>query len=268
MRFDFTYTNDNLTINTTGAVEGSTTFQVEMGKVFKGDKGDSGTASYSPKIDSGTNTWWTWNDTTQGYIDTGIKAESTDLFLKKTNVIIYNITNEIPLGAGFFYTLSTAITATPVANRKKGLLLMFESAAGIIEAYQFKSIVANWTNQSYWEIVFKTGTFGSNLVSDFDTISKSGWHTGYSGTIGQPYNSGTSWFVLHENSAVGSASAYQTAVAFSTTMIMLFRIKQASVWGAWENISPSLKQNKTDKYAKNCCTSQRTFIRRNNVAPY
>ena len=122
---------------------------------------------------------------------------------------------------------------------------MFESAAGIIEAYQFKSIVANWTNQSYWEIVFKTGTYGSNLVSNFDTISKSGWYTGYSGTIGQPYNSGTSWFILHENSAVGIASAYQIAVAFSTTMIMWFRIKQASVWGAWENISPSLKIDKT-----------------------
>ena len=172
MRFDFTYTNDNLTINTTGAVEGSTTFQVEMGKVFKGDKGDRGTASYSPKIDSGTNTWWTWNDTTQGYIDTGIKAESTDLFLKKTNVIIYNITNEIPLGAGFFYTLSTAITATPVANRKKGLILMFESASGIIEAYQFKSIVANWTNQSYWENISPSLKIDKTAVSLYNITNE------------------------------------------------------------------------------------------------
>lgn len=151
MRFDFTYTNDNLTINTTGAVEGSTTFQVEMGKVFKGDKGDSGTASYSPKIDSGTNTWWTWNDTTQGYIDTGIKAESTDLFLKKTNVIIYNITNEIPLPAGQYYTLATAIAAIPTNIRKLGLKITFQVSATNTETWEFfNGTIGNITNTIFW----------------------------------------------------------------------------------------------------------------------
>ena len=82
--------------------------------VTNGAKGDNS----SPYIDETTKTWWEYNDTTKEYEDTGIAAKSVD---------IYNITNEIPLGAELFYTLSTAITATPVANRKKGLLLMFES---------------------------------------------------------------------------------------------------------------------------------------------
>lgn len=229
MKFDLTIEASTI-INDVSTIDNIGQFSIAIGNLIKGDSGKS------PYIDDTTKTWWEYNDTTKEYEDTGIAAKSVD---------VYNITNEIPLPAENYYTLTTAITATPVANRKKGLILMFESAAGIIEAYQFKSIVVNWTNQSYWEIVFKTGTYGSNLVSNFDTISKSGWHTGYSGTIGQPYNSGTSWFILHENSAVGIASAYQIAVAFSTTMIMWFRIKQASVWGAWENISPSLKIDKT-----------------------
>ena len=42
--------------------------------------------------------------------------------LRQNPVDIYNITNEIPLPAENYYTLSTAITATPVANREKRVI--------------------------------------------------------------------------------------------------------------------------------------------------
>ena len=135
MKFDLTIEASTI-INDVSTIDNIGQFSIAIGNLIKGDSGKS------PYIDETTKTWWEYNDTTKEYEDTGIAAKSVD---------VYNITNEIPLGAESFYTLSTAITATPESIRKKGLILMFESAAGIIEAYQFKSIVANWTNQSYWE---------------------------------------------------------------------------------------------------------------------
>ena len=110
MKFDLTIINDGSTIDNIGQ------FSIAIGNLIKGDSGKS------PYIDETTKTWWEYNDTTKEYEDTGIAAKSVD---------IYNITNEI-LPAENYYTLSTAITATPVANRKKGLLLMFESELGYL----------------------------------------------------------------------------------------------------------------------------------------
>lgn len=129
MKFDLTIINDVSTIDNIGQ------FSIAIGNLIKGDSGKS------PYIDETTKTWWEYNDTTKEYEDTGIAAKSVD---------VYNITNEIPLGAGLFYTLSTAITATPIANRKKGLILMFESEAGVWETYQFKGVIGDWSVLGSW----------------------------------------------------------------------------------------------------------------------
>lgn len=134
MKFDLTIEASTI-INDVSTIDSIGQFSIAIGNLIKGDSGKS------PYIDETTKTWWEYNDTTKEYEDTGIAAKSVD---------IYNITNEIPLGAGLFYTLSTAITATPIANRKKGLLLMFESGAGVWETYQFKGVIANWSVLGSW----------------------------------------------------------------------------------------------------------------------
>ena len=134
MKFDLTIEASTI-INDVSTIDNIGQFSIAIGNLIKGDSGKS------PYIDDTTKTWWEYNDTTKEYEDTGIAAKSVD---------IYNITNEIPLGAGLFYTLTTAIAATPVANRKKGLLLMFESAAGVWETYQFKGVIANWSVLGSW----------------------------------------------------------------------------------------------------------------------
>ena len=123
MKFDLTIEASTI-INDVSTIDNIGQFSIAIGNLIKGDSGKS------PYIDETTKTWWEYNDTTKEYMKIQeVAAKSVDILI---------LTNEIPLGAESFYTLSTAITATPESIRKKGLILMFESAAGIIEAYQFK----------------------------------------------------------------------------------------------------------------------------------
>ena len=138
----------------------------------RGEKGEQGDNAYSPYIDDTTKTWWEYNDITKEYEDTGY---SVDDFLKKDGsiplnsgylpsvplgiatkgyiddqVTLYNVTNSIPLSAGQYYTLTTAIAAVPSALRKIGFEITFESSAGVWETYQFKGVIANWSVLGSW----------------------------------------------------------------------------------------------------------------------
>lgn len=62
----------------------------------------------------------------------------------------YNLTVSVPLGSGY-YTLATAVAAVAVGLRKKGLVITFESAAGVWETYQFAGAsTATWTTLAQW----------------------------------------------------------------------------------------------------------------------
>ena len=61
-----------------------------------------------------------------------------------------NLTASIPLVAGLYYTLTTAIAAVPSALRKVGFEITFESSAGVWETYQFKGVIANWSILGSW----------------------------------------------------------------------------------------------------------------------
>lgn len=89
------------------------------------------------------------------------------------------------------------------------------------------SIDANFIRTIYGD-----NAYGSTLATDFNAITKSGFYTGYGTATGAP-DSNFSWFVLHQNSAVGSVSEYQRATAFSTQLIVMERTKIASTWGSW-----------------------------------
>ena len=63
---------------------------------------------------------------------------------------VYNLTVSVPLGSGY-YTLATAVAAVVVGLRKKGLVITFESAAGVWETYQFTGAsIATWTTLAQW----------------------------------------------------------------------------------------------------------------------
>ena len=82
--------------------------------------------------------------------------------------------------------------------------------------------------------------------TDLNSLVYTGFYTCYGTTANVP-SASYSWFVQHINSNVGNVSATQIAIAYGTTNIIYKRNKTSSTWGAWENISPSLKENLTNK---------------------
>ena len=96
--------------------------------------------------------------------------------------------------------------------------------------YLENEIAANWART-----IFGDNAYGSTLVTDLNAITKSGFYTCYGAATGVP-NADSSWFVMHQNSAVGTVSASQRAVAFSTEFVVYERTKISSTWGAWRQI--------------------------------
>lgn len=170
-------------------------------------------------VDGGT-TWDVLVTTTE----LGLRDYANDL----------NIDKLYPLSTGY-YTLSTAIaTITDSELKKAGVKIIFQSASGIFETWQFKSVIGNWSTLSYWEIVTVTGRFGNtDLVTNVNTISRTGPYTCYGTATGVPDPS-YSWFIQHINSSVGTTYATQEATAYSTTIIKKRRNLMNGVWGAWE----------------------------------
>lgn len=95
-------------------------------------------------------------------------------------------------------------------------------------SYLDTTMDARWLRTLYGD-----NEYGSTLSTDLNAITKSGLYTCL-GTAADVPDAGFSWLVLHQNSAVGVDSAYQRAVAFSTSLIVYERTKILSTWGAWK----------------------------------
>jgi hypothetical protein len=74
--------------------------------------------------------------------------------------------------------------------------------------------------------------YGGAISTNLNTINKDGFYTCNGTATGVPSDS-YSWYVLHQNSNVGTTNATQTAIAYDTTLIMYTRNKVTSTWGAW-----------------------------------
>lgn len=78
------------------------------------------------------------------------------------------------------------------------------------------------------------GQDASKLITNLDTITKSGFYWANSGATGSP-DSTAAVVVLHVP-AGSSASGYQVAMRLGTTNRIWFRRKNASAWSAWVEI--------------------------------
>ena len=66
----------------------------------------------------------------------------------------YNVTVAIPLGAGLYYTSTTARTAVPTANRLLGRVITYATANGVWYSERYIGTdVVNWTVAGNWERV-------------------------------------------------------------------------------------------------------------------
>ena len=84
------------------------------------------------------------------------------------------------------------------------------------------------------QFILDKSKFGGKIITNLNTIVRNGGYTAFGTATGVP-NTSYSWFIKHENSNAGNASAYQRAVAYSTTLIVYERVKQNSTWGNWVN---------------------------------
>lgn len=67
---------------------------------------------------------------------------------------VFNVTVSVPLTAGSYYTLSTAIAAVPTASKSLGLDLKFATAANTWVVYRYKgSDLTGWATTTNWEQV-------------------------------------------------------------------------------------------------------------------
>jgi hypothetical protein len=81
-----------------------------------------------------------------------------------------------------------------------------------------------------------TSIYGGSLETNFNTISRDEFFTGYYDATGAPpaQTGNPSWFGQHWNSNTGTVSAYQIAVAYVNTSIICYeRVKLSSTWGSW-----------------------------------
>ena len=100
---------------------------------------------------------------------------------------------------------------------------------------------------AYGGISYGGGADESGIsFTDLDTLVYTGSYTCFGTTANVP-SASYSWFIQHINSNVGTTSAIQIATAYATTTIIYIRHKISGTWGAWENISPSLKENVINK---------------------
>jgi len=99
------------------------------------------------------------------------------------------------------------------------------------------------------QLIFGTTNYGGSVVTNLDSISKNGFFTCTGTAIGTP-STDYSWFVIHQNSNVGTISATQRAVAYNSSQIISYeRVKVSSTWGSWivEPIDSALVHKSNDE---------------------
>lgn len=84
---------------------------------------------------------------------------------------VFNVTVSVPLSAGTYYTLSTAIAAVPTASKSLGLDLKFSTSANTWVVYRYKgSDLSGWSTTTNWEQVPDAAKL-SSLETDLNNLT-------------------------------------------------------------------------------------------------
>lgn len=88
-----------------------------------------------------------------GLAPIGITDANWQLLARNGVDTYMNVTLEVPLSAGQYYTLATGLAAVDTAGKKKnGFIMLIETSAGVWNTYQFIGNVATeWTNTAKWQ---------------------------------------------------------------------------------------------------------------------
>lgn len=122
---------------------------------------------------------------------------------------IYNVTVELPLTAGNYYTLATALVAIPNNNKKLGLIITFKISSTESESWQFVgNDTANWSTPTNWEEfdLKQTKLYANNRVGKINTIYTTFPDAGV--WVSDAYNSTTNWRSKTVNCVAGDIISY------------------------------------------------------------
>lgn len=87
-----------------------------------------------------------------------LKSSITDLN-NQVALPIYNVTKQVPLASGSYYTAVTSRTAVPLANRKGGLILVYQDQTDGWMAHQYMGtdeqavVNSSWTQATLWQFI-------------------------------------------------------------------------------------------------------------------
>ena len=143
--------------------------------------------------------------------------------------------------------LTNPYTASKSPHRIGDIALNLTSLE-IWQANSATPALTSWNRMS-------SGYYGGSIITDLNMPISSGCYTAL-GTASNVPNSSYSWFIDHINSNTGNVSAYQRAVAYSTTLIIFERTKINSVWGDW---IPVLKNEQVRSQNVNTSPSSKLF---------
>ena len=82
------------------------------------------------------------------------QSVNSDVLTEVNKRGVFNATVSVPLSAGTYYTLSTAIAAVPTASKSLGLDLKFSTGANTWVVYRYKGTdLSGWATTTNWEQV-------------------------------------------------------------------------------------------------------------------
>lgn len=82
------------------------------------------------------------------------ESVNSDVLTEVNKRGVFNATVSVPLSAGTYYTLSTAIAAVPTASKSLGLDLKFSTGANTWVVYRYKGTdLSGWATTTNWEQV-------------------------------------------------------------------------------------------------------------------
>lgn len=98
------------------------------------------------------------------------------------SISIYNVSEFHPKETGF-YDLTSAISAIPVGVKRRGLIIQYESAAGVFNIWKFKGETIDlFNNVSYWELFLSNS---NSIDSKNQVLTNSfSWENGIINSLG------------------------------------------------------------------------------------
>lgn len=132
------------------------------------------------------------------------ESVNSDVLTEVNKRGVFNATVSVPLSAGAYYTLSTAIASVPTASKSLGLDLKFSTGANTWVVYRYKGAdLSGWATTTNWEQVPDAAKLTS-LETDLNIIQENSSTYAVNGKQNSLLPAGMYWGGISQIVAAGS----------------------------------------------------------------